>query len=71
MIIPRKKPRPVELTLITNPQLPSSKTQKLESLRLQINEKLRVGQNIISDPSNVYYTEEYSPLKTTPSADWQ
>ena len=39
--------------------------------RLQINEKLRVRQYIISDPSNVYYTEYYTSLKETSSADWQ
>ena len=39
--------------------------------RLQINEKLRVRQYIISDPSNVYYTEYYTTLKETSSADWQ
>ena len=39
--------------------------------RLQINEKLRVRQYIISDPSNVYYTEYYTALKETSSADWQ
>ena len=39
--------------------------------RLQINEKLRVRQYIISDPSNIYYTEYYTFLKETSSADWQ
>ena len=39
--------------------------------RLQINEKLRVRQYIISDPSNVYYTDYYTALKETSSADWQ
>ena len=39
--------------------------------RLQINEKLRARQYIISDPSNVYYTEYYTTLKETSSADWQ
>ena len=39
--------------------------------RLQINDKLRVRQYIISDPSNVYYTEYYTSLKETSSADWQ
>ena len=38
--------------------------------RLQFNEKLRVRQYIISDPSNVFYIEYYS-LKGTSSADWQ
>ena len=40
-------------------------------LRLQFNEKLRVRQYIISDTSNIYYTEYYTPLKETSSADWQ
>ena len=39
--------------------------------RLQFNEKLRVRQYIISDPSNIYYTEYYTYLKETSSADWQ
>ena len=39
--------------------------------RLQFNEKLRVRQYIISDPSNVYYTEYNTSLKEIPSADWQ
>ena len=39
--------------------------------RLQINEKLRVRQYIISDPSNIYYTEYYTALRETSSADWQ
>ena len=39
--------------------------------RLQINEKLRVRQYIISDPSNVYYTEYHTALKETSSTDWQ
>ena len=39
--------------------------------RLQINEKLRVRQYIISDPSNIYYTEFYTALNETSSADWQ
>ena len=39
--------------------------------RLQINEKLRVRQYIISDPSNIYYTEYYTSLKETLSTDWQ
>ena len=39
--------------------------------RLQINEKLRVRQYIISDPSNIYYTEYYTKFKETSSADWQ
>ena len=39
--------------------------------RLQFNEKLRVRQYIISDPSNIYYTEYYTNLKETSSADWQ
>ena len=39
--------------------------------RLQIKEKLRVRQFIISDPSNVYYTVYYTALKETSSADWQ
>ena len=39
--------------------------------RLQYNEKLRVRQYILSDPSNIYYTEYYTSLKETSSADWQ
>ena len=39
--------------------------------RLQFNIKLRVRQYIISDPSTVFYTEYYSTLKGTSSADWQ
>ena len=39
--------------------------------RLHFNEKLRVRQYIISDPSTVYYTEHYSALKENSSADWQ
>ena len=39
--------------------------------RLRFNEKLRVRQYIISDPSTVYYTEHYSSLKENSSADWQ
>ena len=39
--------------------------------RPQFNEKLRVRQYIISDPSNVFYIEYYSSLKGTSSADWQ
>ena len=39
--------------------------------RLQINEKLRVRQYIISDPPTIYYTEYYSSLKENSSADWQ
>ena len=39
--------------------------------RLQFNTKLRVRQYIISDPSNIYYTEYYTSLKETSSADWQ
>ena len=39
--------------------------------RLQINDKLRVRQYIISDPSNVHYTEYYTSLTETSSADWQ
>ena len=39
--------------------------------RLCFNEKLRIRQYIISDPSIVYYTEYYSSLKETSSADWQ
>ena len=39
--------------------------------RLQFNTKLRVRQNIISDPSNIYSTEYYTSLKETSSADWQ
>ena len=39
--------------------------------RLQFNEKLRVRQYIISDPSNVHYTEYYTSLNETSSADWQ
>ena len=47
------------------------KPKKLDSPRLQLNHKLRVRQYIISDPSNVYYTENYTSHKDTPSADWQ
>ena len=39
--------------------------------RLQFNKKLCLRQNIISDPSNIYYTEYYTSLKETSSADWQ
>ena len=39
--------------------------------RLQINEKLRFRQYIISDPSNIYYTGYYTALKETSSADWR
>ena len=39
--------------------------------RLQINAKLRVRQYIISDPPNIFYTEYYTALKETSSADWQ
>ena len=39
--------------------------------QLQFDEKLRVRQYIISDPSNIYYTEYYTCLKETSSADWQ
>ena len=39
--------------------------------RLQINEKLRVRQYIISDPPTIYYTEYYSSNKEHSSADWQ
>ena len=54
-----------------NTQPTSEKPKKLDSPRLQFNEKLRVRQYIISDPSNVYYTEYYTSLKETPSTDWQ
>ena len=47
------------------------KPKRLDLPRLQINEKLRVRQYIISDPSNIYYTEYYTTLKETSSADWQ
>ena len=46
-------------------------TTVLDSPRLQINEKLRVRQYIISDPSNIFYTEYYTALKKPSSADWQ
>ena len=39
--------------------------------RLQINEKLRVRQYIISDPPTIYCTEYYSSIKENSSADWQ
>ena len=39
--------------------------------RLQFNEKLRVRQYVISDPSNIYYTEYFTSLKEKSSADWQ
>ena len=39
--------------------------------RLQINEKLRVRQYIISDPPTIYYTEYYSSINENSSADWQ
>ena len=45
--------------------------KKLDLPRLQVNEKLRVRQYIISDPSNVYDTECYTTLEETSSADWQ
>ena len=45
--------------------------KKLDLPRLQINEKLRVRQYIISDPSTIYYTEYYSSIKENSSADWQ
>ena len=45
--------------------------KKLAVPRLQINDKLRVRQYIISDPSNVHYTEYYTSLTETSSADWQ
>ena len=47
------------------------KRKKLGSPRLQIKEKLRVRQYIRSDPPNIYYTEYYTTLKETSSADWQ
>ena len=45
------------------------KPKKLDLPRLQINEKLRVRQYIISDPSNINYTEYNTSLKETSSAD--
>ena len=45
--------------------------KKLDVPRLHFNEKLRVRQYIISDPSTVYYTEHYSSLNENSSADWQ
>ena len=39
--------------------------------RLHFKEKLRVRQNIISDPPTVYYTEHYSSLKENSSTEWQ
>ena len=39
--------------------------------RLCFNEKLRVRQYIISDPSTIHYTECYSAPKENSSADWQ
>ena len=45
--------------------------KKLDLPRLNISEKLRVRQYIISDPRMVYYTEYYSSLKKCSSADWQ
>ena len=39
--------------------------------RLQVNERLRVRQYIISDLPNIFYTERYSLLKNTASTDWQ
>ena len=39
--------------------------------RLQVNERLRVRQYIISDLPNIFYTERYSSLKNTSSTDWQ
>ena len=39
--------------------------------RLQFDTKLRVRHYIISDPSTVFYTEYYSPLKGISSTDWQ
>ena len=49
----------------------SEKPKKLDLPRLQFNEKLRVRQYIISDPSNIYYTENYTSLKEKLSAVWQ
>ena len=54
---------------ITN-NLHFEKPKKLDLPRLQIIEKLRVRQYIISDPSNKDYTECYTSLKETSSADW-
>ena len=45
------------------------KPKKLDLPRLQFNEKLHVRQYIISDPSNIYYTEYCTYLKETSSAD--
>ena len=45
--------------------------EKLDSPRLQINEKLRVRQYIVSYFPIVLYTECCSKLKTISSADWQ
>ena len=39
--------------------------------RLQLNTKLKIRQYVMSDPPNKYYTEYYTALKETPSADWQ
>ena len=47
------------------------KPKKLDLPRLQFDTKLRVRQYIISDPSTVFYTEYYSPLKGISSTDWQ
>ena len=46
-------------------------SKKLDLPRLQINAKLRVRQYIISDPPNIYYTQYFTALKETSSADWQ
>ena len=39
--------------------------------RLQINDKLRVRQYIIFDPSTIFSTEYYLSIKENSSADWQ
>ena len=52
--------------------MPSLKIKKiLEMPQLQNNEKLLVRDYLVFDPANVYYTENYSPHRTTSSADWQ
>ena len=45
--------------------------KKIDLPRLQINDKLRVRQYIISDPATVCYTEYYSSFRETASVDWQ
>ena len=39
--------------------------------QLQLNDKLRVRQFVVSDPPNVFYTESYTTLNNMSSADLQ